>query len=68
MVKGKRAYEEDFAIRVTQLERRLWSSIKKQEQQGQMVVDDQAFKQVKTAKEEIEALQILHPDKIKYPV
>lgn len=63
MVEEKKAYQEDYARRAAKLENMIRSSIDNQE-----MIDDQALERAKTAKAELEVLQVLHPDTIKYPV
>ena len=57
MIEWREEYQDNFAERNALLEQRIQSSLDKQD-----VAD------AKAAKEEMEILQILHPDKITYPV
>ena len=63
MVDKRKEYNDDFADRTAKLEQIIRSSI-----EGQEPIDTQALEKAKTAKEEMELLQVLHPDKINYPV
>jgi hypothetical protein len=62
MVEGKKAYNDDFAKWTAKLEQAIQSSI-----EGQATLDPQALDKAKAAKEEMEVLQVLHPDNVKYP-
>ena len=57
MIKKRRMYEDEFAGRFMKLEEKIHTSLDKGE-----------LDNAKSAKEEIEILQILHPNKIGYPV
>ncbi len=57
MLDKKRTYEDEFAGQITKLEEKIHFSLGKGE-----------LEEAKRAKEEIELVQVLHPDKISYPV
>jgi hypothetical protein len=63
MVDGRKEYEDDFADWTAKLEQTIQTSIENQEP-----INSQALEKAKTAKEEMEILQVLHPDKVNYPV
>jgi hypothetical protein len=63
MVEEKKTYNDNFAEWTAKLEQMIQSSI-----EGQAPIDPQALEKAKAAKEEMEVLQVLHPDNVKYPV
>ena len=63
MVDRRKEYDDNFADWAAKLEQTIRSSIENQEP-----IDTQALEKAKTAKEEMEILQVLHPDKVNYPV
>lgn len=56
MLAKKETYEFEYATRAANLERKMWSSL-----------DSGALVEAKAAKEEMEILQVLHPEKRLYP-
>jgi hypothetical protein len=63
MVKRKRSYEDDFARWSTKLELTIHSSIVELQESK----NDQVLNTARTAKEELEILQTIDPNKINYP-
>jgi len=57
MVERREEYEDQFAERQAQLQQRIQSSLDKNDMED-----------AKAAREELEILQVLHPDKIRYPL
>jgi hypothetical protein len=56
MISRKEIYEDEFAVRLEKLEKKMQSSL-----------DRGDLEEAKTTKEEMEIVQVLHPDKIGYP-